>query len=100
MFIGEPNLRLKSLKIQQKTYLEHVISNADYNYLKKKLKKEEDKMWYFLIRFLGATGARVSELVQIKAEHVNIGFFDLYTKGERYVDSLYRTTSAKRPLSG
>lgn len=81
VFIGEPSLRLKSLKIQQKTYLEYVISNADYNYLKKKLKKEEDEMWYFLIRFLGATGARVSELVQIKAEHVNIGFFDLYTKG-------------------
>ena len=38
-------------------------------------------MWYFLIRFLGATGARVSELVQFKVEHVRIGYFDLYTKG-------------------
>ena len=38
-------------------------------------------MWYFLIRFLGATGARVSELVQFKAEHLRVGYFDLYTKG-------------------
>lgn len=79
--IGKYRLRLKSLKIQQKTYLENVISEADYNYLKAKLKAEGDEMWYFLVRFLGATGARVSELVQFKAEHVWAGYFDLYTKG-------------------
>ena len=38
-------------------------------------------MWYFVVRFLAATGARVSELIQIKVEHVKIGYFDLYTKG-------------------
>lgn len=80
-FIGKPCLRLKSLKIQQRNYLENVISNADYQFLKAKLKAEEEEVWYFLIRFLGATGARVSELVQFKAEHVRAGYFDLYTKG-------------------
>lgn len=79
--IGKPGLRLKSLKIQQKSYLENVISQADYNFLKIKLKEENHPMWYFLIRFLGATGARVSELIQFKAEHVHIGYFDLYAKG-------------------
>ena len=34
-----------------------------------------------MVRFLAATGARVSELVQIKVEHVRIGYFDIYTKG-------------------
>ena len=81
-FIGKSRLRLKSLKIQQKSYLENVISNADYQYLKSKLKSEErDEVWYFLIRFLGATGARVSELIQFKTEHVREGYLDLYTKG-------------------
>ena len=37
--------------------------------------------WYFVVRFMAATGARVSELVQIKAEHVKIGYLDLYSKG-------------------
>ena len=37
--------------------------------------------WYFVIRFLAATGARVSELIQIKAEHVKLGHLDLYSKG-------------------
>lgn len=80
-FIGKPRLRLKSLKIQQRTYLENVISNADYQYLKSKLKTEEEEVWYFLVRFLAATGARVSELVQFKTEHVREGYFDIYTKG-------------------
>ena len=37
--------------------------------------------WYFVIRFVAATGARVSELIQIKAEHVKLGHLDLYSKG-------------------
>ena len=31
--------------------------------------------------FLAATGARVSELIQIKVEHVKMGHIDLYSKG-------------------
>ena len=79
--IGKARLRLKSLKIQQKSYLENVISQADYDFLKTKLKQGGELMWYFLIRFLGGTGARESELVQFKVEHIRIGYFDLYTKG-------------------
>lgn len=61
--------------------LENVISNADYIFLKNKLRKENNQEWYFVVRFLAATGARVSELVQIKIEHIDIGYFDIYTKG-------------------
>lgn len=80
-FEGKTKLRLKSVKVQQRSYLENVISNADYTFLKNRLKKEDNKEWYFVVRFLAATGARVSELVQIKVEHVRIGYFDIYTKG-------------------
>lgn len=80
-FVHKPQLRLKSVKVQQRTYLENVISNADYIFLKNKLKKEQNQEWYFVVRFLAATGARVSELVQLKVEHVNVGYYDIYTKG-------------------
>ena len=67
---GKSKLRLKSVKVQQHNFLENVISQADYTFLKKKLQQEENLMWYFVVRFLTATGARVSELIQIKVEHV------------------------------
>ncbi len=79
--MGKSRLRLKSVKVQQRSYLENVISNADYTFLKNKLKKEENQEWYFVVRFLAATGARVSELIQMKVEHVQMGYFDIYTKG-------------------
>ena len=79
--IGKEKLKLPFVRVQQKSYLENVISEADYEYFKSCLKKDEEMFWYFVIRFLAATGARVSELIQIKAEHVKLGHLDLYSKG-------------------
>ena len=79
-FIGKNKLKLKYIKVQQKTYLENVISDADYEFFKNKLLKDKNYEWYFVVRFLGATGARVSELIQFKYEHLARGYIDLYTK--------------------
>ena len=38
--LGKDKLQLKAVKVQQKNFLENVISNADYNFLKKQLKKD------------------------------------------------------------
>lgn len=80
-YLKKPQLRLKTVKIQQKSFLENVISNADYKFLKRQLKKDGNMEWYFVVWYLAATGARVSELIRIKIEHVELGYFDLYTKG-------------------
>ena len=80
-YLHKERLQLKAVKVQQKNFLENVISNADYKFLKKQLKKDGNMEWYFVVWYLAATGARVSELIQIKIEHVEIGYFDLYTKG-------------------
>lgn len=87
--------RLPSVRIQHKSYLDTVISNQDYELFKNRLKEEKNYFWYFVVRFLAATGARVSELVQIKVEHLNLGFLDLYSKGGKvrriyFPDSLCR----------
>lgn len=80
-FIKKERLKLKFIKVQQKNFLENVISDADYKFLKSRLKKDGFTEWYFVVWFLTATGARVSELLQIKVEHVQLGYLDLYTKG-------------------
>lgn len=79
--IGKEKWKLPFVRVQQKTFLENVISEADYKYFKSCLKNDYEMFWYFVIRFLAATGARVSELIQIKAEHVKLGHLDLYSKG-------------------
>ena len=79
--IGKEKWKLSFVKVQQKPFLENVISEADYEYFKKSLKDNGEIFWYFVIRFLAATGARVSELIQIKVEHVKLGYLDLYSKG-------------------
>lgn len=79
--IQKEKWKLSNVKVQQKPFLENVISEADYLYFKNCLKKDNEMHWYFVVRFLAATGARVSELTQIKSEHVKMGYLDLYSKG-------------------
>ena len=78
---GKEKWKMPFVRVQQKAFLENVISEADYEYFKNSLKKDDEMFWYFVIRFLAATGARVSELIQIKVEHIKLGHLDLYSKG-------------------
>lgn len=75
------SMRIKSIKLQEKTFLENVISDADYRFFKKRLFADHNEDLAMAVWFLGATGARVSELLQFKAEHVQCGYIDLTTKG-------------------
>ena len=79
--IGRAKWKQPFVRVQQKAFLENVISEADYEYFKTCLKNEDEMFWYFVIRFLAATGARISELIQIKVEHIKLGHLDLYSKG-------------------
>ena len=79
--IGKEAWKMPFVKVQQKAFLENVISEPDYEYFKNCLWKDKEMFWYFVVRFMAATGVRVSELIQIKAEHVQTGYVDLYSKG-------------------
>lgn len=73
--------QLRSVRTQQKSYLDSIISQEDYDRLKAGLLSDHNMDWYFLVHFLGSTGIRVGELVQVKAEHLRIGYMDLCSKG-------------------
>jgi site-specific recombinase XerD len=98
-FISKERLKLKFIKVQQKSFLENVVSDADYKFLKTKLKSDGHTEWYFVVWFLTATGARISELLQIKAEHIETGYLDMYAKGGKvrrlYIPKLLREESVK-----
>ncbi len=55
-FIKKPNLKMKFIKVQQQNFLENVISDADYRFFCRKLKAEKRLNWYFVVRYLCATG--------------------------------------------
>lgn len=73
--------KMLPVKEQKKTFLDTVISQRDYERMKKGLKRDGNMYWYFVVRFLGTTGARISELLQIKIEDLRLGYLDLYSKG-------------------
>ncbi|RGJ47746.1 integrase [Olsenella sp. TM06-36] len=82
-FIGYKGMRLKGIKVQQKPFLDNVITNEQYEMLKGGLKAEEDWFWYYVVRVLACTGARVSELQQLKVTHIKAGYIDIISKGQK-----------------
>ena len=98
-FAKQEKLKVKFVKVQQKNFLENVISDADYKFFKRKLKSDGHDTWYFVVWFMAATGARVSELLHIKVEHVKVGYLDLYSKGGKirrlYIPKNLRTEAIK-----
>lgn len=99
-FTKQEKLKVKFVKVQQKNFLENVISDADYKFLKTRLKADGYNEWYFIVWFMAATGARVSELLHIKAEHVQVGHLDLYSKGGKYVVYIFRKICVQKPQNG
>lgn len=75
--------KIPSVRLQQKSFIDHVISQADYEYLKNCLFRDGQYMYYFAIRFMAATGMRVSELIEVCVEDVLAGYIDVFSKGNR-----------------
>lgn len=91
--------RLPYIKFQQRSFLDTIISEHDYEHLKEELKASKNMYWYFVIRFLTASGARISELVQIKTEHLELGYMDLCSKGCKIRRIFFPEVLCKEALS-
>ena len=98
-YLNYENSKIPMIKVQQKMYLERIISQGDYEYLKRRLWEDEEYTYYFVVRFMAATGVRVSELVKFQAEDVQAGFKDIYSKGNKmrriYIPFALRTAAAQ-----
>ena len=81
--LGHDELKMKTIKMPKESFLDHIISNEDYLSFKELLREEPDLRWYFVVWFLAATGARISELVRFTVQDVHAGYVDIYSKGGR-----------------
>lgn len=96
-YISPSLTMLSCVKLQQKPFLENVISQADYTYLLRRLYEDQELTYYFLIRLIAATGVRVSELISFQVEDAFQGQKDLISKGNKS-RRIYIPIGLQRPL--
>lgn len=81
-FVNMPECKVKQYKSQKKLAVDNVISLRQYNKLLQCLKDDNNMKWYFIIKVLGMTGVRVSELIQIKIDDFEQQYSIIYNKGK------------------
>lgn len=72
---------VRTLKIHQASAIDNVITQEDYAKLCKCL-NDDNPRWYFNIRLLAATGARVSEYIKLTKADFDRGYAEMWTKGK------------------
>lgn len=82
-YLGKPDWRLPTHKIQQCRFLENVISNNEYQQMLDYTKQKHALKYYYLLRALATTGVRVSELKKFRVEHIEQGYLDVVSKGNK-----------------
>ena len=78
------NHHVKSEKIQTQTLIDDMITNSDISRILRQVQKANDKRAEALIMALFYTGARVSELLQIKVKDINKDEIMIKGKGSKY----------------
>ncbi len=82
-FIVYDGIRLKGLRVQQKPFLDNVISQEEYELMRDSLLADGEMFWHFVVRFLTCTGARISELRMFTCGDVRTGHLDIVSKGQK-----------------
>lgn len=96
-YLGADICPLSMVKVQQKTYLNKIITQADYEYLKRRLWEDGEYGYFYLVWLTAATGVRVSELVAFQVEDIRLGRKYVYSKGNK-MRRIYIPTRLKRAI--
>ncbi|MCG8400643.1 MAG: tyrosine-type recombinase/integrase [Firmicutes bacterium] len=89
---GNIFVEIELLKVQDQYYLDNLLSKKEYDRMLERAIQENDKKAYVIFNALYYTGTRVSELLQIKAEHINNDNLTVCGKGEKYREIILSET--------
>lgn len=95
--LHQDECKCKAVKIHQATAISNVISDSDYKKLLRCLANDQNLKWYYGIKLLAVTGARVSEYVCLQKKDFDRGYAELWTKGKIrriYIPKSYRDEAA------
>lgn len=81
-FLGREDLRLRSVRVQQRTFLDAAIGDEDYLCLLSSLRSGGYQRDYHAVRIMATTGVRVSELLRMEVRHLRTGYMDVRSKGK------------------
>lgn len=73
--------KLKHIPLPKYHFTEGIMSFPEYKTLCDYL-KEHNLRYYFIVRFLGSTGARISELVKFTIQDLEKGYAECHSKGK------------------
>ena len=78
------SFNVRRLTVQPKQYIDNVITRADYDFMVAEARKNTKQPNIYLgIRIMGTTGVRRCELLQVKVEHIKLGYIDVLGKGAK-----------------
>lgn len=82
--IGSSDLKIKSMKIQQRSFEceERNLSNEEYERLLKAAEKKKNSRLYYILQTIYGSGIRISELAYITVESVQTGRVQIRMKGK------------------
>lgn len=75
---------IKNVKMQNKTYLNNIISLEEFKTMYEHAKKTKRYKYYYIIKFMGYTGARISEVIKLDKKSVELGYLEIISKGAKF----------------
>lgn len=93
-YLNKP-LKLKRPKFKRSLQTDNIPTQEEYNRLLSYLSTHKNKDYYFFIKILASTGARISEFLEFKWEDIINGETTIKGKGNKYRRFFFSTSLQK-----
>lgn len=89
----------KGVQVKRVQFLNDIISLEQYLFFLNKAKARGKDKIFIACKIMGTTGMRLHEILNIRREHIEIGFIDFYGKGNKE-RRVYFTEQVKKEVLG